>query len=850
MKREQRKIKSQAPPKKKKTPEEQVNEIFDASIDFGDKIKLLNTIVKEKGPAFEELRSRLRSDIDFAGTLWYQGLMYFSSRAGDTQGRRAWLFILEREFGFHGADFVGQISDTRLTYKLSSYLNTVAQVPFFKNEINAIFEAKPELFDLMIEKGVETGESLEKEAFELFSTVYRQANPILAADLVRKSNRVSPQKLYKKALSGEFETGLLEEAFTGRELGITKVIIEEETVKEEAKRAPLRVLATDVPNPSRDKVKRFVAALTSVIRGEEQSVKPGRDLQIELFGGPRRATLASVFGALCGVMETDDPALLEFKRYFDEQGSLTGEEITNFLNTNKIPRLEEVGAILKKKARIDVDDIYSLYSQLGVDIAERFISSEYLKRFAMSLQVLDKNVTTLIETRENWTLNDLKTFVVSLGESISLGERTKFNFRYTPHVVQYLNGAPFKPGYSGGLRKDKEFSLSVNILDIPGVPKELIDWVKGHNEHSRYNMNLGWIRVEPIRLERPDGGVVGVWRVIECQGDPLKHLIRGRGEQYNVFGGKEVEKFAQDEGVRVLDYFKSLSAGRDSRERYMFKKNTPPEVQKKFDQFKDKARAGAFGKGFDSSYYEEVTEYQRLGKMVNWLKDWAKLGYRYLIKRAIISGVDQVWIPTAEEALQEWGKEYKPSKSLQKFNYDGVAKVYGGKLTDTSNVKVSGSSIGAGALGKLVKEHFIIDMKNVPRELTAQFDTLKEVEKMPREAQKEAEMEREVPVTIEEAEKPAKVTPGKIELPEEPEVKSKEKGEEEGVQDRVNTVIKDAKRLRDVLEAFLMSSYKLKLSEEELNEICRKIMSALASFVSDITTERIEELTGLGEEKK
>ena len=122
-----------------------------------------------------------------------------------------------------------------------------------------------------------------------------------------------------------------------------------------------------------------------------------------------------------------------------------------------------------------------------------------------------------------------------------------------------------------------------------------------------------------------------------------------------------------------------------------------------------------------------------------------------------------------------------------------------------------------------------------------------------KEGQKEAEMEREIPISVEEIDEPAKVTREKIELPGEPNAEvtgDAEKGDTNATQDRVNTVIKDTKRLKETISAFLMSSYKLKLSEDELNEVIRKILSALASFVSDITSARIEELAGISEEKK
>ena len=50
-----------------------------------------------------------------------------------------------------------------------------------------------------------------------------------------------------------------------------------------------------------------------------------------------------------------------------------------------------------------------------------------------------------------------------------------------------------------------------------------------------------------------------------------------------------------------------------------------------------------------------------------------------------------------------------------------------------------------------------------------------------------------------------------------------------------------ASSFKEVLKAYLFSSYKLTVSEDELRDLTSKVLDLIASFVSDLTTERIRE---------
>ena len=73
------------------------------------------------------------------------------------------------------------------------------------------------------------------------------------------------------------------------------------------------------------------------------------------------------------------------------------------------------------------------------------------------------------------------------------------------------------------------------------------------------------------------------------------------------------------------------------------------------------------------------------------------------------------------------------------------------------------------------------------------------------------------------------------------EEKDEEEKDEEDVARRINDLVKDVAKLKEVLKAYLFSSYKLTVSEDELRDLTSKVLDLIASFVSDLTTERIRE---------
>lgn len=83
---------------------------------------------------------------------------------------------------------------------------------------------------------------------------------------------------------------------------------------------------------------------------------------------------------------------------------------------------------------------------------------------------------------------------------------------------------------------------------------------------------------------------------------------------------------------------------------------------------------------------------------------------------------------------------------------------------------------------------------------------------------------------------PNKVKPINKEKP-----KNEEEKDEEDIAKRINDLVKDVNKLKEVLKAYLFSSYKLTVSEDELRDLTSKVLDLIASFVSDLTTERIRE---------
>jgi FtsZ-binding cell division protein ZapB len=132
---------------------------------------------------------------------------------------------------------------------------------------------------------------------------------------------------------------------------------------------------------------------------------------------------------------------------------------------------------------------------------------------------------------------------------------------------------------------------------------------------------------------------------------------------------------------------------------------------------------------------------------------------------------------------------------------------------------------------------------------------------------KESQMEKEVPVKIAPVDEKA-LEKGKV-VPKEENSDLKEKkpglvntqpiaGDEdsEAVEDtslsedskanaeRVQNLVGDVENLKSTLKEYLSSGFRMELTEDQLKNITSKVLSVVASFVTDITTERVEEIAG------
>ncbi|MFA5759436.1 MAG: hypothetical protein WC942_08805 [Clostridia bacterium] len=111
---------------------------------------------------------------------------------------------------------------------------------------------------------------------------------------------------------------------------------------------------------------------------------------------------------------------------------------------------------------------------------------------------------------------------------------------------------------------------------------------------------------------------------------------------------------------------------------------------------------------------------------------------------------------------------------------------------------------------------------------------------------RDSQMEKQVPGEITPVE-----DPNEIVAPEgataEP-VPVEEMQEEAGPVDRITKLQEDVKNLEREISEYLKSSFDIELSSSEMNDLMRKTLSSIASFISDVTTDRIEEITDLKED--
>jgi len=105
---------------------------------------------------------------------------------------------------------------------------------------------------------------------------------------------------------------------------------------------------------------------------------------------------------------------------------------------------------------------------------------------------------------------------------------------------------------------------------------------------------------------------------------------------------------------------------------------------------------------------------------------------------------------------------------------------------------------------------------------------------------KEGEMVRELPLKV----KPLPTEEGEEGEEEVSKEELKKKKEEEENAKRINEVVNAVKDLKSTLADFLWLAYKMKLSEDELKELTNKVLDLIASYVTDITVDRIRSFSG------
>ena len=122
---------------------------------------------------------------------------------------------------------------------------------------------------------------------------------------------------------------------------------------------------------------------------------------------------------------------------------------------------------------------------------------------------------------------------------------------------------------------------------------------------------------------------------------------------------------------------------------------------------------------------------------------------------------------------------------------------------------------------------------------------------MVKKAQKEtAEMEKEIPVDVKKIETPAAPEESIEEDRETPwtEEVSADEIDEKGVlteqEERQLQVKEDVEKMKNAIEQLLLSTFDIKLDDDDLILLSQKVLALVTSFVSDTTVDRVKDISG------
>jgi hypothetical protein len=304
--------------------------------------------------------------------------------------------------------------------------------------------------------------------------------------------------------------------------------------------------------------------------------------------------------------------------------------------------------------------------------------------------------------------------------------------------------------------------------------------------------------------------------------------------------------------------------------------------------------------------YGEFKKYRELEAALSFIP---KMLLVEALRYAYLYNIDEIWVADGNEAyVERWGhgKNTRNGATVLDF-YNDLAASFGGEYTETSKYNLKGSAFGGGTNPKnLLKHHYRINVKKALAKLgelpqqkkqallqhkgvhmdqinyykslvgdtcgikltTAQsLELAKAVDRIvvaqvkQSQMTQESQMAREVPgeITPVEVEDDIVVDPGAADVLEEdpaalgdeglsPDAVEDDAPTHEDAMDRATKLQTDVDELREAFTEVLQSSYSITLSESEMDELMRKIINTIASYVTDVTVDRVEDITGLSED--
>ena len=328
---------------RKQRTENKLELLFQDTVSLDKKIQLLNKVIGDANQ-LAALKEYFYSNPQPVVKLWTD-VINNAIQNGKKDLWNKYVYFFEATLGVEPEFLVTVLTPKQILWKFASY-NVL-----LKNEISAswdvkkyfltFFTQKPELFDMLLEgyddeARCEIVKQIVDTLFAYFGTEGRE----LIGKLIRNSRFITPDKLCRYYVSKKYNTSILEELFTGKELKLkkTELTLHEKTVDEEMKQKtyvlPTYILQTFLGIPEAEQIiSRLLLFFKSILTGEQTNDKItgfGVHLheKLQSDGDIPVADIAKVlkrFGLLPASLQKQTP-LSE-----DSADSWTGEELYAFV---------------------------------------------------------------------------------------------------------------------------------------------------------------------------------------------------------------------------------------------------------------------------------------------------------------------------------------------------------------------------------------------------------------------------------------------------------------------------------------------------------------------------------------